>query len=68
MAEQGRLAEVRAKWLAITHPPPPDLRHFVPPKTEAEVIIDAGQWAYGPSDLLSVIGRSSSAPSSGACD
>lgn len=57
MTFQGRFDEVRAEWLAITRPEPPDPGRFALVKQEADAIIDAGHWVSGPADLLSVLGR-----------
>lgn len=48
---------VRAEWLAISQPPPPDPGRFEQAQREARALVDAGLWTSGPADMLSVLGR-----------
>jgi hypothetical protein len=58
MIDAGRFDQLRDEWHAITHPPRPNVDRFRALKAEADALIAAGRWASGPSDMLSVLGRS----------
>ena len=58
MIDLARFEQVRTEWQAATRVPTPDAERFRTMKTDAEELVAAGRWASGPSDLLSVLGRS----------
>ena len=56
-ASRERFEEVRREWLNISRRPPVDVARFEQMKGETAALVEAGLWASGPSDLLTVMGR-----------
>src|SRR4051812_23724791 len=53
----NRFESLRAEWRAFAVLPPPNGERFRAVKHEADVLIHAGLWTSGPSDMLTVLGR-----------
>jgi hypothetical protein len=56
-ASRERYEEIRREWLNISRRPPVDFVRFEHLKGEAAALVEAGLWASGPSDMLTVMGR-----------
>lgn len=58
MIDTARFDQVQREWAAIVKPRTPDGWRFAEVKAEAEALVQRGLWVSGPSDMLSVLGRS----------